>query len=545
MGVNSLTLSWVASTAGTPPIVYQPQFRLTGASTWIAFGPQISGLTVVVTGLSPATNYDFDVVAVNSAGSAASAVVTGKTDPSTGVAPSAPGNLVIIQTPNTVTAPGPPTSLAASSPTTTTMTLTWAASTGSPPSYQPLVKLSTATTFVATGSATTGLSATVSGLTASSSYDFAVTATNSAGSATSATVTASTSAPAVVPSPNNTVITSVGPTITDAAGNLWGITTGALASFNGAAVGSPANVTSLAYVNNVVWAKDASGNWYSFVVTSGVVSIGVGPTATSPLPTTPVFADEFTSLPLHRVWQSPDNWQLVAPDTTDGRGGPHYGELGTQWWVNPFNPNTPISGIYTASSGALQLGMLNTPSAYAAYINAPAQANATMPYVAGLLNSSTTSYQKFGYYETLFAVDKLAGFGYQFTLENVQLSGHWPPEIDLYIYTNASNVQTLLFQVALPPAGASYATYTTSSAAGFDGSVNHAYGIDIQTNFITLYIDNVQVYQTPNPGGVYQADKMFMFLVTYANYLSGTNPSTAALPVYAHIDYIRVYTTKP
>ena len=67
------------------------------------------------------------------------------------------------------------------------------------------------------------------------------------------------------------------------------------------------------------------------------------------------FDDEFNTLSLHRTWQQGDNWQLIAPDSTDGRGGPNWGEGGTQWWVNPFNPNTPINGIYSVSNGMLNL----------------------------------------------------------------------------------------------------------------------------------------------------------------------------------------------
>lgn len=93
MAVNSLTLSWVASTTGSPPITYQPQFRVTGATTFLPFGAPISGTTIIVTGLSPATNYDFDVVAINSSGATTSAIATGATLPGTGVAPSAPTNL--------------------------------------------------------------------------------------------------------------------------------------------------------------------------------------------------------------------------------------------------------------------------------------------------------------------------------------------------------------------------------------------------------------------------------------------------------------------
>jgi hypothetical protein len=95
MGINSLTLSWVASTAGTPPIRYQPQVRVTGSSTFLPFGSPVLGLSVVVTGLSPSTSYDFNVLAVNSVATTPSAIAVGVTAPSTAVAPSAPANLVI------------------------------------------------------------------------------------------------------------------------------------------------------------------------------------------------------------------------------------------------------------------------------------------------------------------------------------------------------------------------------------------------------------------------------------------------------------------
>ena len=31
-----------------------------------------------------------------------------------------------------------------------------------------------------------------------------------------------------------------------------------------------------------------------------------------------------------------DKWQLIAPNSPDGRGGPNWGEGGSQWWVNPY-----------------------------------------------------------------------------------------------------------------------------------------------------------------------------------------------------------------
>lgn len=97
MAINSLTLTWVASTSGTPPITYQAQFRISGGTTFIPFGSPIPGLTVVVTGLNANTNYDFDVAAINTAGQAVSAIATGTTGPVTGVPPSVPTGLVIVQ----------------------------------------------------------------------------------------------------------------------------------------------------------------------------------------------------------------------------------------------------------------------------------------------------------------------------------------------------------------------------------------------------------------------------------------------------------------
>src|SRR5271165_141056 len=80
-----------------------------------------------------------------------------------------------------------------------------------------------------------------------------------------------------------------------------------------------------------------------------------------PTSATPSFSDNFTSLSLHQTWQSGDKWSLIAPDTPAGRGGPIYNENGDQWWTNPYNTITPISGLYTlAAGGGLQLGLLPT-----------------------------------------------------------------------------------------------------------------------------------------------------------------------------------------
>lgn len=63
-------------------------------------------------------------------------------------------------------------------------------------------------------------------------------------------------------SPNLTVITTVGPIITDSGCNTWGISTGAQVLLNGAAQGSTSNVVELAYVSGVIWQKNSSNAWF-------------------------------------------------------------------------------------------------------------------------------------------------------------------------------------------------------------------------------------------------------------------------------------------
>ncbi len=256
------------------------------------------------------------------------------------------------------------------------------------------------------------------------------------------------------------------------------------------------------------------------------------------------FDDEFNTFSMHRTWQTGDNWGYAATDSTDGRGGPNWGESGDQWWVNPLNPNTPISGLYSQSNGQLQLGLLPTPPVYQSYIDA--QAGAHMPFVGTLLNNQNTAYQIFGYYEVAAAVDRVPGFTFQSDVESVPAEMVWPPEIDFDVYTDANNVQWVNFSVA-ENGGATRPSYSTSSNDGFDARVQHTYGWNWQRDFITFYIDGKQVFQTPTPqNGDYTLHKAFMYILTGANYgNAGLDPNPASLQAYAHIDAIRIYPTKP
>lgn len=80
---------WQASAAGNIPVVvpagsatsYQVQYKLSTASTFTNFGSTTTALTQVITGLSPSSTYNFQVVGINAsgAGPASSPVVTSAT----------------------------------------------------------------------------------------------------------------------------------------------------------------------------------------------------------------------------------------------------------------------------------------------------------------------------------------------------------------------------------------------------------------------------------------------------------------------------------
>ena len=362
-----------------------------------------------------------------------------------------------------------------------------------------------------------------------------------------------TSNGAFTPSSGGTTITSpyAAPVI-DQSGNAWTLvqssSNGLQIAVNGVVDPITANVVLLETLNGAMVQETTSGNWYSETKPndSWIQIANPNPTptpTTTPTPTqTPTFEDNFTTLSLHENWQAGDNWELIAPDTTLGRGGPNYNESGDQWWTNPYNPNTPISGLYSLASGdGLKLGLLPTPAANQTYINS--QAGANMPFVGTLLNNYPTDYQKYGYWEITAAVHALPGFAFQADIENAQITGTWPPEIDLRISTDGSGVQTVLYDVAT---SSGTETWTTSSSAGFNASASHTYAWDWESNDITFYIDNAQVWQVATPqDGSYTSNPMFLYLLTGANYIGNGDPNPASLPAYALVSNVTVYASRP
>jgi len=171
---------------------YYLRYRVKGSTEWIIFGEPETDFTEVLQGLQPNSTYEIEVVASNDYGQTTSSTIEYVT---------------------AARAPGAPGGLSATSVTTTSLVLNWNQSpSGSPPiTYQVFYRVHNQPSYVAYGSTVSSTSLPITGLNASTTYDFQVTATNLAGSANSQPLTISTLATGQTPSaPINLAFTNVG-----------------------------------------------------------------------------------------------------------------------------------------------------------------------------------------------------------------------------------------------------------------------------------------------------------------------------------------------
>ena len=146
---SSIQVNWTASGAAS----YRVEYKLSSASTWTSAGTT-AGTLLNVTGLAASTSYDFRVAAVCTGGDQFSATVTAST---------------------TAASCNAPTGLASSAITSSGATVSWTAVSGAA-NYDIDYKLNSSGTWTNAATATTATSVALSGLTASSLYDWRVRA---------------------------------------------------------------------------------------------------------------------------------------------------------------------------------------------------------------------------------------------------------------------------------------------------------------------------------------------------------------------------------
>lgn len=198
------TLGWTAVSGASN---YDVDYKITSSTTWINAATATTATSVAITGLSASSTYDYRV----------------RTNCSSGTSAYTAAQFTTAAAPSTCNAP---TALTSSSVTASSATVSWAAATNAV-SYAVDYKLTSSTTWISAATATTATSVSLSGLTASSTYDWRVSTNCSSGTSAYATAqfttTAASSGCTTAFEPNETQATAAA--ITSGVANSAAITT--------------------------------------------------------------------------------------------------------------------------------------------------------------------------------------------------------------------------------------------------------------------------------------------------------------------------------
>ena len=195
---NGATVSWTAVPAATS---YAVDYKLNSSATWTSFSTAQTGTSANLTGLTAASLYDWRVSATCPSGTTAAT----------------PAQF-------TTTAPAAcnaPSGLISSAVTSSSATVSWTAASGAV-SYAVDYKLNTSGTWTSFSTAQTGVSANLTGLAASSLYEWRVTTTCASGTSIAAaaqftTTAASTCATAFEPNETQATAAAITSGVTNSA----------------------------------------------------------------------------------------------------------------------------------------------------------------------------------------------------------------------------------------------------------------------------------------------------------------------------------------
>ena len=179
---SSVTLNWQSNVSAAG---YDVQYQVSGSKVWVDF-KTVTGNTAVVTGLDPATIYNFSVAAVNNYGVSTAVILTGTQLPNNNGVGGNPGL-------NGGTPPSAPTNVVVSSVMSTSVTLSWQGD-DSAIQYQVAYQISQPTATPDPNDSMVVFSLTpqqtmiVAGLVPHVTYDFSVLAVNNYGISPAVTV---------------------------------------------------------------------------------------------------------------------------------------------------------------------------------------------------------------------------------------------------------------------------------------------------------------------------------------------------------------------
>jgi len=245
---------------------------------------------------------------------------------------------------------------------------------------------------------------------------------------------------------------------------------------------------------------------------------------------TMTFDDEFNSLSL---WNgSSGTWSTTLATSSDSANGASLtGNNEQEWYIN--NNYGPTSSVvpWTVNNGVLSLTAAPADSSIQPLIN-------NYKYTSGLLESSHSFSQEYGYFEISAKLPAGQGFWPAFWL--MPENNTWPPELDV-MEVLGKDPTTLYTTVHT---GSNNASDTKATTVADMSTGYHTYGVDWESDYITWYFDNQEVYKVATPSDMHQP--MYMLLnLAVGGYWPGYVDSTTPFPSSMNIDWVRAYQSKP
>jgi beta-glucanase (GH16 family) len=254
------------------------------------------------------------------------------------------------------------------------------------------------------------------------------------------------------------------------------------------------------------------------------------------------FDDEFNNLSL---WNgSSGTWSTTTAFVDpmgNGSSLPSNGEQ--QWYINANYAPTASVKPWTVSNGVLTLTAQKAdPSIqqYLGYNQSGLPAMGSYQYTSGLIETNHSFNQTYGYFEMKAQLPAGQGLWPAFWL--MPSNGAWPPELDV-MEALGKDTTTAYASVHTAQTG----THTSQGEAvnvGDFSSGYHTYAVDWESDKITFFYDNKQVYQVATPADMHGPMYMIANLAMgggWAGSADGTTPN----PAQMNIDYIRAWDSNP
>lgn len=216
-----------------------------------------------------------------------------------------------------------------------------------------------------------------------------------------------------------------------------------------------------------------------------------------------------------------------------GGGGGSIAESGYSVWVDP-GQYPQCAGVIAVNSGVLDLAVINVAADLGTWPTLPTSGVDIVNF-----NFAAGFTRAFGYYEFSARLDNVQGLLLHWDIEHEADAQPWQ-EINLEIYIATGGTHHVYFnRDDLANGKIDIVNLTT-----FDVTQYHTYGIDWQSGWYRLYIDGILRGELLTT--TFSEVMGTFFVCDHAGYIDGASTiNTANMPAKTHIQYYRIYGTKP